>query len=294
MEGATAGTVAVCGATGRQGSAVVRRLLERGFTVRALTRKPQRRAARALAATGAEVVHADMNDEGSLRSAFDRADGVYSVQNGIASGFEAEVVQGRNVAQAAKAVGVTHFVYGSGGPGHAGTGVPSWESKVLVEEHLRMLELPSTILRPLAFMELMTDPSFYPAVGTWRIWPKLTGEDRPIPWLAVDDLGTIAAIAFANRDEWVGRQVTLAADTRSLGECRSLYRDAIGREPRSFSMPVWLFDRFTRADPTTMWRWLRSGTVEVDLAQTRAVLPSALTVPEWLRAPGKLRRRSHA
>ena len=284
MESASARTVAVCGATGRQGSAVVRRLLERGFTVRALSRKPHRRAARALAATGAEVVHADMNDEASLRRAFEGADGVYSVQNGIASGFEAEVTQGRNVAQAAKAVGVTHVVYGSGGTGHAGTGVPSWESKVLVEAHMRLLELPLTILRPLAFMELMTDASFYPAVGTWRIWPKLTGEDRPIPWLAVDDLGAVAAMAFENRDEWVGRQMTLAADARSLAECRALYRDAVGKEPRSVPLPIWLFDRFTRKDPTTMWRWLRTGTVELDLAEIRTVLPSALTVPDWLRA----------
>jgi uncharacterized protein YbjT (DUF2867 family) len=284
MEGPRAGTVAVCGATGRQGSAVVRRLLERGFTVRAISRKPHRPAARALAATGAEVVQADMNDEASLRSAFEPADGVYSVQNGIASGFDAEVAQGRNVAQAAKAVGVTHVVYGSGGTGHAGTGVPSWESKVFVEAHMRLLELPLTILRPLAFMELMTDASFYPAVGTWRIWPKLMGEDRPIPWIAVEDLGAIAAIAFANRDEWVGRQMTLASDTRSLAECRSLYRDATGKEPRTFPLPMWLFDRFTRKDPTSMWRWLRTGTVDVDLTETRAVLPSALTVPEWLHA----------
>jgi uncharacterized protein YbjT (DUF2867 family) len=275
-------TVAVCGATGRQGSAVTRHLLERGFAVRALTRKPDGPRAKALTALGATAVGADMNDAGSLQSAFEGVYGVYSVQNGIAYGFEAEVEQGRNVGRAAKAAGVAHVVYGSAGTGQAGSGIPSWESKVRVEERLRALELPLTILRPTAFMELMTDKSFYPAVGTWRIWPRLSGEQRPISWLALDDLGAIAAIAFADRDAWVGRDLTLAADVRSLAECRSIYREVMGRDPKTMPMPEWLFDRFTRRDVTTMWRWLGANDDQFPTAETRAVLPEALTVREWL------------
>ena len=282
MRGSPAATVAVCGATGRQGGAVARSLLERGWTVRALTRKPQGRPAEALAALGTEVVRADMNDLSSLRTAFDGVDGVYSVQNGMVSGFEAEVAQGRNVAEAAKDAGVKHLVYGSAGIGRAGTGVPSWESKVRVEDHLRTHDLPFTILRPMAFMELMTDKAFYPAVGAWSVWPRLMGQDRPVVWIAVEDLGSIAAMAFMNREEWVGREVALAADVQSLAECRVLYREAAGREPRSFPMPLWLFDRFTRRDLTVMWRWLRTNPVDVDPAETRAILPTAMTVREWL------------
>ena len=48
-------------------------------------------------------------------------------------------------------------------------------------------------------------------------------------------------------------------------------------------MPLWLFDRFTRKDLTIMWRWLRANTVEYDLADTKAILPTVMTVPEWLR-----------
>jgi uncharacterized protein YbjT (DUF2867 family) len=225
-----------------------------------------------------------MDDPKSLRSAFEGADGVYSVQNGILSGFEREVEQGRNVADAARAAGVRHFVYGSAGSGKAGTGVPSWESKVQVEEHIRRLALPYTMLRPLAFMELMSDPAFYPSIGTWRIFPQLTGENREIPWLSVDDLGTIAANAFTRPDDYIGKEITLAADVRTLAECRALYREILGREPRTFPLPIWLFDRFTRKDPTTMWRWLRTGKMEFDTEVTRALAPSAKTVREWLSA----------
>jgi uncharacterized protein YbjT (DUF2867 family) len=224
-----------------------------------------------------------MNELSSLRAAFDGASGVYSVQNGLKSGFDREVIQGRNVADAARSAGVGHLVYGSAGTGQAGTGIPSWESKLPVEEHVRSIGLPFTILRPMAFMELMTDKSFYPTVGTWRIMPRLTGDDRPIPWLSVQDLGEIAVKVFANPEEFVGRDVKLASDVRTLAECRSVYRDVMGRDPRSFPMPLWMFDRFTRKDVSTLWRWLRTGVPSLDTAPTRAILPSAMTVREWLK-----------
>ena len=261
---------------------MVRALLEQGAAVRALTRRPDGSAARVLAALGATVVRADMDDPASLRAAFGGVDGVYSVQNGMKSGYDREVTQGRNVADAAKAAGVAHVVYGSAGTGRAGTGIPSWESKVAVEEHLRRVGVPATILRPTAFMELMTDKSFFPAVSTWRIWPRLTGDDRPISWLAVADLGTIAARAFADPGRFVGEELTLGADVQTLAECRSIYREVTGADPKTFPMPTWLLDRFTRKDVTTMWRWLRTGDVDLDTATARAILPSALTVREWL------------
>jgi uncharacterized protein YbjT (DUF2867 family) len=76
---------------------VTRSLLGEGWAVRALTRKPERAEARRLAALGADVIPADMEDVESLLRAFEGAHGVFSVQNGVVSGFERELMQGRNV-----------------------------------------------------------------------------------------------------------------------------------------------------------------------------------------------------
>jgi uncharacterized protein YbjT (DUF2867 family) len=274
--------IAVCGATGRQGGAVARSLVDRGWTVRALTRHPDRPAATALSTFGAAVVEADMDDPESLRRAFEGAYGVYSVQNGLVNGFETEVIQGRNVADAAAEMEVQHVVYGSAGTGERGTGIAAWESKLDVEHHMSALGLPVTSLRPEAFMELMTDKGYYPAVGTWRIWPRLTGDDVGIPWLAVEDVGVVAAQMFADPDTFVGRSITLVADVQTLAECREAYTEVMGRPPSTFPLPVWLFDRFTRGDVTRMWRWLRTGAVELDTGPTRAIHPGASTVREWL------------
>jgi len=88
------------------------------------------------------------------------------VQNHHLSGYEGEVRQGKQVAEVAKRAGVAQVVYSAAGIGVEGTGVGSWETKVAVAAHLRALELAVTILRPMAFMELMTERKFFPPAST--------------------------------------------------------------------------------------------------------------------------------
>lgn len=274
--------VAVTGATGRQGGAVARHLLAGGWRVRALTRDPSSAKAQRVAEAGAEVVPADMADIATLRTAFAGAHGVFSVQNPMICGYEGEIAQGRNVGDAAAESGVRHVVYGSAGTGQRGTGVGQWEAKLVVRDHLESLGLPLTVLRPMAFMELLTDKDFYPPVSMWRLMPKLVG-DRPLPWLCADDLGAVAARAFAEPEWFIGADLQLTSDVRTIGECRELWREAHGRPPRRFPVPIWLFERFTGKDLTAMWRWLHANPVPADPAGTLQILPSARTVRDWLR-----------
>lgn len=274
--------VAVVGATGLQGGAVARRLLGEGWTVRALTRAPGSEAARSLAALGAEVVRADTSERASLRRAFDGVHGVYNVQNHHLSGLDGEVAQGKAVADVAAELGVRHVVYGAAGVGQAETGVGSWDVKLAIVAQMRERRVPLTVLRPMAFMELMTNAKFFPAASTWHLMPTLMGADRAVGWLAVDDLAAVAAAAFADPARFVGQDLSLVADVRTIAECRGLWREATGRPPRRLPMPAWLFQRFAGVDETTMWRWLRDHDVDFDTTATRAVHPEALTVREWL------------
>jgi uncharacterized protein YbjT (DUF2867 family) len=277
-------SIAVVGATGLQGQAVTRRLLEEGWTVRALTRNPAGDKARALARLGADVRQADSADVDALGRSFAGAHGVYSVQNHHISGYLGEVAQGRNVVDAAARAGVGHLVYASAGTGQAGTGVGSWETKIEVAGHARQVGIPMTVLRPMAFMELMTERRFYPAASVWHVMPKLMGDTRPVGWLAVEDLAVIAARAFADPESFVGRDVPLTSDVQSISECRTIWRKVTGRPPRRFPMPVWLFERFTGKDETTMWQWLRTNHVDLDTGPARQIHPGALTVRSWLAA----------
>src|SRR5215469_15478228 len=144
------GPVLVAGATGRQGGAVVRHMLLKGWKLRALTRNPKSYAAQQLADKGVELVQGDLDDPASLERAARGVYGIYSVQDFWTVGARREVQQGKNLAEVAKKVGVEHFVYSSVGGAERNSGITHFETKWAVEKHIRSLGLPTTVFRPAA------------------------------------------------------------------------------------------------------------------------------------------------
>ncbi len=274
--------IAVTGATGRQGSAVTRHLARAGFRVRALSRDPSGKKAAAVAGPGVDLVRADMDQVASLEEAFAGVHGVYSVQNFHVVGATREIAQGRNVADAAKTAQVQHLVQASAGTGQRGTGIPSWESKLTIEDYHRSLGLPWTILRPMAFMELMTDKTFFPNASTFHVMPKLMGSQKPVQWISTDDLGAIAALVFSDRERFLGRDLKLCADVQTIDQVRAIYQETVGKPAPHFPMPLFMFRMFTGDDMIKMWTWLRTAEIQVDAAETRQLFPEARGVRDWL------------
>jgi uncharacterized protein YbjT (DUF2867 family) len=136
----------------------------------------------------------------------------------------------------------------------------------------------------MAFMELMTDPTYYPQSSTWYVWPKLSGMDRKIGWISTQDVGKIAAKAFAHPEDYIGRDLPLAADVQSLAECLEIFREVTGKYPSRFPMPIFLFEKIVGKDLANMWRWLRPNYVDLDTGPTREVHPEAMSVRTWLRS----------
>jgi uncharacterized protein YbjT (DUF2867 family) len=171
-------TILVLGATGRQGGAVVRELTARGFPVRALTRDPGKPEAKALAGLGAAVVNGSLDDAVSLRRAMEGVHGAFSIQTPYGPGGAArETREGVAVADAAKAAGVKHLVYSSVGGAERNTGIPHFESKHRIEEHIRAARMRATILRPVFFMENFAGPAGPRELGAssfsaWRSHPR--------------------------------------------------------------------------------------------------------------------------
>src|SRR5882672_590124 len=98
--------IAVIGATGQQGGAVVRALQASGqFRVRALTRQPAKHPK-----LGDEVVLADFNRPETLKAAFAGAHGVFMVTN-AGDALANEPKQARAAVDAAKDAGVQHFIW---------------------------------------------------------------------------------------------------------------------------------------------------------------------------------------
>lgn len=280
--------VLIFGATGRVGGAAARELLRRGWHVRAVSRNPDSEKARALAALGAEVKQADMEDRVSLEAVFEGQRRVLSVQNWTTSGVDGEIRQGKLVAHAAREAGVEHLVYLSAGIGERGTGVAHFESKIEVEDTMRELGVPFTILRPGPFMELMTAREFFPPLATWGVMPKVTGWDLPIPWAAVRDIGTAVANMFEDPQTWIGRDLkTLVSDIKSLRECQATFIEVTGKKPFGLPLPNGLFKRMAGEELITMWQWMADWESPTQLSAlseaSREACPEPLDVASWLR-----------
>lgn len=282
--------VLVFGATGNIGGAATRELLKRDWHVRAVTRNPESDRAKELSRLGAEIFQADMDDRDSLEAAFEGYSRVFSVQNWTTAGIEGEMRQGKKVADAAKSAGVEHLVYGSAGVRESGTGIPHFENKLVVEDYMRELNLPFTIVRPTPFMELLSQKDFFPAMAAWGIEPKIVGWDTPVPWVAVHDIGIAVANAFEDPETWIGRDVTLMGDIKTLGESRNIFMAVDGKAPFRVPLPLWLFKKMAGDEFIQMWYWLvdyvkktgRKGLLELGI-HSRQLCPEPLDMESWLR-----------
>lgn len=274
--------ILVSGATGHQGGAVARHLLERGFHVRALTRSPARPAARALAARGAEVIEGDFDDRASLERALDGVYGAYSVQT-RRSGVEAEVRQGKAFADAARDAGVRHFVYSSVGGAERDTGIPHFESKWQIEEHVRQIGLPATVLRPVFFMENWGVSR--EAIRGGRL-PQPLYPDSTLQQIATDDIGAFAALAFSTPEAWIGRAVEIAGDELSMTEVAAAFSRIMGRAVEYVQVPWEAFEAQAGQETAKMYRWFESAGYEADIRALREELPGLRRLETFLREQG--------
>lgn len=276
--------ILVVGATGNQGGAVARHLLEGGFRVRALVRDPQKPEARALVERGAEAARGDLDDRASLGRALEGAYGAFSVQNFFEHGPEGEVRQGVALADAAKAAGVEHFVYSSVGSAHRDTGIPHFDSKFQVEEHVRKIGLPHTVLRPVFFMDN------WEYFGRERILAGALYQpldpDKPLQQISADDIGAFAALAFANPERWIGRAVDLAGDELTMPEAAEVFSRVIGREVRYVRVPMEQIRETMGEEGARMFEWFNDVGYEADIEALRKEYPNLTTLERYLREHG--------
>lgn len=263
--------VLVTGATGNQGNAVARHLLGRGIPVRALTRSPDSKVAGELAGAGAEVVKGDFDDAESLERALKGVRGVFSVQNMFQIGVERERAQGIALAEAAARAGARHLVYSSVGGADRNTGIGHFESKWAIEERIRSLGLPATILRPVFFLDNLIMTGMFGSV-TWGAVAGALRGGKKLQIIVVDDIGGMAALAFAEPDRFLGRAIEIAGDEVSMDELRAGFREAKRRVPFHIALPPGLLKRMDK-DLGSMFAWFRTDGYQADIPAVRALYP---------------------
>jgi uncharacterized protein YbjT (DUF2867 family) len=280
-------TVLVTGATGRQGGAVIRHMLPKGWKLRALTRNLAGPAAQSLARLGVEVVQGDLEDPASIERAASGVYGIYSVQDFWAVGAKREVQQGKNVAAAAKKARVQHFVYSSVGGAERKTGIPHWESKWEVEKAIRDLGLPATVIRPAAFMETYYIDQVELGILKGKLADPIRG-NKPYQTIATDNIGAFVALAFERPTEFIGKQLEIAGSELTNLEAAKVFSRVLGKPVKFQKLPLPLVRLILGKEFYVMFRWFNEAGFQADIPALRKRYPEVHlhTLEEWLRAEG--------
>lgn len=302
--------ITVFGSTGAQGGGLVRAILAdpvRRFSVRAVTRTPDSDVARALAARGADILGADLDDPSSLGRAMQGAHGVFAVTNFWEHhSAERELQQASHVAAAAAAAGVRHLVWSTLEDTRAffapGSGrmpvlqgkynVPHFDAKGEANRFFTERRIPTTLLYTSCYWENLIHFGLGPQPrpdGTWAV--TFPTADQKIPWVGVEDIGRSAFAVFSAGEGLVGRAVGVAGEHLTGDELAAELSHALGR-PVAYDAATPDAYRalgFPGADELgNMFQFKRDFADQYratrDMARVRELLPTVQTFRQWLEA----------
>jgi uncharacterized protein YbjT (DUF2867 family) len=301
--------ITVFGATGAQGGGLVRAICADpagGFTARAVTRDVHSEKSRALAALGAEVVAADVDDEASMRRALEGAHGAYFVTFFWAHfSADKEMAEARSMANAAKAAGVRHVIWSSledvrkfvplsdaRMPTLQGRyKVPHFDAKGEAEHFFTDAGLRTTFLYASFYWENFIYFGAGPKKGPdGNLYLTMPIGDKKMAGIASEDIGRVAYGIFKAGDTYVGQVVGAAGEHLTGAEMAAKLSRATGREIR-FSAPSpdeYRAYGFPGADELgNMFQFYAdfAGPVNAvrDVARSRRLDPGLQSFDQWLQ-----------
>ena len=300
--------IAVFGATGAQGGGLARAILADAggsFAVRAVTRHADSGKAKALAAAGAEVVTADLDDEASLLRALQGAHGAYFVTN-FWEHFspEREKAQAAAMARAAKAAGLKHAIWSTledsrhfvpladpRMPTLMGEyKVPHFDAKGESDKFFVDAGMPTTFLRTSFYWENLIHFGMGPKPGPdgVLVWTMPLGTAR-FPGMAVEDIGRCAYGVFKRGSELAGKYVGVAGEHLTGAEMAAALGQALGQPVRYNAITPAQYRGFGfpgAEDLGNMFQFNPEFATEFcgarDLATSRALNPALQTFRQWL------------
>lgn len=286
--------ILVTGATGKQGGAVIKSLLNASsdFVLLAVTRNADSEAAKKLAQSSdrVKVVQGNLDDPANVFANAKKATeapiwGVFSVQIPAPFGSKRDVDpeerQGKALIDESIKEGVKFFVYSSVDRGgdksiENPTNIPHFMSKHNIEKHLLEKaagsEMKWTILRPVCFFDNMK-PGF---VGNGFVSMWRTVDPKPLQFIAVTDIGILAAKAFLNPEEYQGRSISLAGDELTCEQAKAVFKKKAGYElPESFGIVgkalLWMMKEMG-----VMFKWFKEEGYGANIEELRKMHPELM------------------
>ncbi|MFA6058555.1 MAG: NmrA/HSCARG family protein [Taibaiella sp.] len=271
--------ILVCGGTGRQGHAVAMSLLQKQQKIRILTRnissQTQQEKLKYFKNLGAEIVQADMTDEHSLQKALQGVARVFLMTTPYEAGVELEVQQGITTIDAAKKSNIEQLVFSSVGSTNKNSGVPHFESKWKIEQYLYQSKIPSTVIRPVAFMDEMAPPAILSDIQNNILTLPLT-PGRKFQTIAIRDIGEFAAAALT-QSSFIGQKIDIAGEELTPEGYTDIISKYMNKPLRYQQMPDSQLESTFGHDLALMFRWFNRVGYDVNIAELKKQYGLALT-----------------
>jgi len=268
--------ILVTGATGQQGGSLARLLLEKKHKVYAFTRSrdAQPSAVQDLVNKGAKIVKGDLNDPDSVRHAVKEIDSIFLMGTPFEDGTEGEIRRGKLMADIAKENKVEHLVYSSVVGANKNTGIPHFESKYKVEQHIKNLGIPYTIIGPTFFMEnlLYQRQGLQQGQFTLPLSPSTILQQIP-----VQNIAEFLALVIESPEHYLGKRIDIASDEVTAQQASEILSNLLENKIKYTPIPA------ANEDLGRMFEWYEKVGTDIDIKSLHKKYPSVnwLTFKDW-------------
>jgi uncharacterized protein YbjT (DUF2867 family) len=275
----TSRTILVTGATGQQGGSLAKLLLQKKHKVYALTRgrDAQSSAAQDLVNKGAKIVKGDLDDPDSIRHAVKDIESIFLMGTPFEGGTEGETRRGKLVADIAKENKVDHLVYSSVVNADKNTGIPHFESKYKVEQHIKNLRIPYTIIGPTSFMENL----FSARLGLQQGQLALPLSPSTIlQQIAVQNIAEFSALVIESPKRFLGKRIDIASDEVTGEQAAEILSNVLEYKIKYTPIPA------PNEDLARMFEWYEKLGTGIDITSLHQEYPTVnwLSFKDWARS----------
>ena len=277
--------ILVTGATGQQGGSLARLLLQKKHKVHALTRNTQSSAAQDLRNRGAKILKGDLDDSDSLKRAVKDVQSIFLMGTPFEDGTEGEIRRGKLMADITKENNIEHLVYSSVANADKNTGIPHFESKYKVEQHIKNLGIPHTIIGPTFFMENLLGPGLEQGQLALPL-----SSSSVLQQSALQNIAEFSALVFERRKPFLGKRIDIASDEVTGEQAARILSNVLGYKIRYVPVPLEQVYQ-TNEDMARMYDWYEKVGTGIDISALHQEYPEVgwLTFRDWAKynKPGR-------
>ena len=221
----------------------------------------------------------DLDDSDSSEHAVKDVESVFLMGTPFEDGTEGEIRRGKLMTDSAKKNGIQHLVYSSVANADKNTGIPHFESKYKVEQHIKNLGIPHTIIGPTFFMENLLGPGLEQGQLALPLSPSTTLQQS-----ALENIAEFSALVIERRKPFLGKRIDIASDEVTGEQATNILSIMLGYKIRYVPVPLEQVYQGNE-DMARMYEWYEKVGTGIDISALHQEYPEVkwLTFRDWAK-----------